>query len=214
MSEFLERAKKLRPDLSDWVVHYTKGLNEEAREALRGILNNGLEDRGRGICFTESPVAHFSQLFQIFQQYNDPMLSPYGVAVRKKWLFDRGGRPVIYLPERERRFLKAEVAHLFEEYEPGGKDFAWLREWRVKAETLLLSKADTIVIVPTLDEAYGLAFDVKSELEYQGRDMEPLDSTYMDVDWPFVTLEAIQKHEGNETSDEILVKLFRDVMGG
>jgi hypothetical protein len=212
MSAFLERAKKLRPDLSDWVVHYTKGPADKAKEALREILNNGLKNHGRGICFTESPVGHFSQLFQIFQQYNEPMLSPYGVAVKKEWLFQRGGRPVIYLPEAEKQFLKGEVAHLFEEYEPGKKDFTWLREWRIKDELLQLSKPDTIVVVPTVDEAYDLAFDVKVESEYQGRGMEPLESTYMEVDWPFVTLEEIQKLEGQETSDEKMVRLLRDLM--
>ena len=211
MSEFLEHTKKLRPDLSDWVVHYTKGPVEEAKEALRGILRNGLLNRGLGICFTESPIAQFSQLFEVFERYKQPMLSPYGVAVRKDWLFRRGGRPVIYLPKEEKQFLKEEVSHLFEEYAPGKRDFTWLREWRVKEAVLPLSKSDTIVIVPDMDEAFDLVFDVKVDSEYQGPGMEPLDSTYMDVDWPFVTLAEIKEMKGKGTSDEIIIKQLRDM---
>ncbi len=34
MSDFLEKTKALRPDIGDWVVHFTKGSWAEGREAL------------------------------------------------------------------------------------------------------------------------------------------------------------------------------------
>lgn len=69
MNEFLAKVKSLRPDISDWVVHFTQGSADEAKEALREILKDGLRNRGPGICFTESPISHFSQMFQVFAQY-------------------------------------------------------------------------------------------------------------------------------------------------
>jgi hypothetical protein len=213
MSEFLDQVKKLRPDISDWVVHFTQGQPEEAKESLRGILNEGLKNGGSGICFTESPICHFSQLFSIFKKYPNPRFAPYGVAVKKEWLFGRGGRPVIYLPAGEKQYLKAKIEHLFEEFEPNKRDFTWQREWRCKDAVLPLSKADTVVIVPNVDEAYDLAFDYDVEYECEGRGMEPSQSIYMDIDWPFVTLEAVRKLEGQETSDERIIKLLRDLVG-
>ena len=213
MSEFLEKAKALRPDISDWVVHFTKGSSAEARGALEGILARGLEDRGRGICFTESPIAHFSNLFSVFEQYRRPMLAPFGVAVKKEWLFQRGGRPVIYLREDERKYLADEVTYLFEPYEPGERDFTWLREWRAKVERLELSRADTVLIFPNDEEAYGIAYELEPHYEYQGRDMEPLFELERDLTWKFVTLDRVQKMEGEGTSDELMVRQLKDLLG-
>ena len=126
--------------------------------------------------------------------------------MKKQWLFERGGRPVIYLPEGERQYLKDEVAYLFEPYQPGERDFTWLREWRAKAERLVLSEADTVLIFPDEDEALGIAYELVGHYEYQGPDMEPLLEADWDVNWPFVTLEKVQKMEGQGTSDELMVR--------
>ena len=55
MGDFLEKAKKLRPDISDWVVHFTKGSPAEAREALKGIVAHGLENRKKSSAMARAP---------------------------------------------------------------------------------------------------------------------------------------------------------------
>lgn len=215
MGDFLEKAKKLRPDISDWVVHFTKGSWAEGRAALTGILEKGLEDRGRGICFTESPIAHFANLFSVFEPYGRrAMLAPFGLAVKKQWLFERGGRPVIYLREDERKYLQPEVDFLFEPYAPGELDFTWLREWRVKTECLVLSPADTVLIFPDENEARGIAYELVGHYEYQGPDMEPLLEADWDLSWRFVTLERLQERGGQGTSDELIEGQLKDLFGG
>ena len=210
MSDFLQKMKLLRPDLSDWVVHYTKGKPDEAKTALAGILKSGLKNGGDGICFTESPLVQFANLFELFAKYRTPMLAPYGIAVRKEWLFANGGRPVIYLPNDEKRFLGPEIEHLFEEYEPGKKDFTWLREWRLCKQILPLTRADCIVVLPNDDAARELVVDVAVEQEYQGPGMEPLIELSERVDWRFVTLEDIINAEGQGHSDERLIKVLNE----
>jgi hypothetical protein len=212
MGDFLEKAKALRPDISDWVVHFTKGSRAEAREALKGILAHGLENRGLCICFTESPIAHFSNLFNVFEPYGRrAMLAPFGVAVKKQWLFERQGRPVIYLREDERKYLRPEVDYLFEPYAPGELDFTWLREWRTKAERLVLSKEDTVLIFPDREEAEGVAYHFVEHWEYQGPDMEPSFEPEWDLSWRFVTLERLQKMGGRGTSDELIEGQLKDL---
>lgn len=212
MSDFLSTIKPLRPDISDWVVHFTQGTAEPAKKALKGILDDGLKNFGKGICFSESPITQFSNLFKIFEKYENPRFAPYGVAVKKEWLFQKGGRPVINLPEQERQYLNDEISWLFEEYVPQKRDFTWQREWRVKEATLPLSNSDTIVIVPNLEEAAGLAFDWEAEYEYEGPDEY---STWlcMDLQWPFITLDKIKSLEGQGTNDEIILKLLADLHG-
>ena len=209
MKDFLSHVRRLRTDISDWVVHYTQGQPADARKSLSKILDGGLKDFGTGICFTESPIREFSSIFQVFQRYPNPRFSPFGVAVRKDWLFQKGGRPVIYLPESERQYLQEPIAHLFEAYEPNKRDFTWQREWRLKVPLLSLSKEDTLVIVPSDDEAHGLLYDWDVDVEYEGPG-EFSYWPYKDVRWHYVTLNDIESMDDLTTTDEIVTKILED----
>jgi hypothetical protein len=74
---------------------------------------------------------------------------PFGVMVPKKWLFSKGGRPVIYQPDAEYEFLHDSQKYRHKRYEPDeGFDFTWEREWRVLTPSLELDPDVTSVVVP------------------------------------------------------------------
>jgi hypothetical protein len=203
MGDFLKKAKSLRADISDWVVHYTRNTNQNAKLNLESILSSGIIDKGKGICFTESPIIEFSKLFRLFEEYRTPMLCPYGVAVRKEWLFQKGGRPVIYLAKGEEDYLSEPIKHLYEQYDPEKPDFTWLREWRLKQPVLQLSPEDTLVILPSEDDAEGLAYHIEKDGEYEGPG-EYTNYAYLVMRWHYITLDQVRKIPQGAQGDEII----------
>lgn len=196
MSNLLEKAKALGPDISDWVVHSAKGSLKEARDVLKGILAHGLKNHDLGICFTESPVAHFANVFSLFEAYGRrEMLEPFGLAAKKQWLFERGGWPVIYSPKGERHYPEDEIDYLFEPYQPGDLVFTWLREWRTNSGRLNLLNGDTVLIFPDHGEAPDSAYTLLQSWLYPWLGMEPSFEPEWDLSWQLVTLARVRKWE-------------------
>ncbi|MEW8022336.1 MAG: hypothetical protein AB2777_16780 [Candidatus Thiodiazotropha endolucinida] len=95
-----------RADLSNHLVHWTSG--EDYQEAFSNLVNIilGMKITGSGdkiksshvcICFTEAPENEFHRIKSKY--------SPFGIQVPKKWLFELGGRPVIYQTNEEYNLL-------------------------------------------------------------------------------------------------------------
>lgn len=79
-------------------------------------------------------------------------LQPYGVMFGKAYLFELGGRPVIYQPETDYDLLPASFRYRHVRYEPSGAspiDFTWEREWRLRADELHLHPESCSLIVRT-----------------------------------------------------------------
>jgi len=93
----------IRDDLSSKLVHLTRGeLDQIAADAFISILG---ERRLRGgtscikgsyrcVCFSEAPLSKLSQILANPGATN-MRYKPFGIMVDKKWLFERGGRPVL-----------------------------------------------------------------------------------------------------------------------
>ncbi|RBP46506.1 hypothetical protein DES53_102897 [Roseimicrobium gellanilyticum] len=206
MSKFLSDLKKLRADLSEWLVHFTSGDNIEGARILSKILSEGKLRSSYyppAVCFSEAPLAELNKLFTLYRAYSKPRFAPFGVAVRKTWLFNQGGRPVIYGKKDEREELPASVRFRHVAYDPANHDFTWLREWRVAGATLPLDPSETIIICPTDADAAGLAWDVEVDYEYEGPN-EISTSACVVRDWYSVTLDEVSRLKTH--SDEILVK--------
>src|SRR5215472_3902451 len=97
-----------RQDISEFLVHFTKGTDhEEAFTNLRKIIESRKLIAGSGyikgnyrcVCFSEAPLANLADGLVNENYYS--RYSPFGIVVSKAWLFNRGGRPVIYQPESE-----------------------------------------------------------------------------------------------------------------
>lgn len=146
----------IREDLSDRLIHLTRAqTHEESGNVLSAILRERRLLGGTGnirggyacVCFSEAPIGKLGQILA------QPMAhkvryKPYGVMVKKEWLFSHGGRPAIYQPDSE--FTGLPESHRYRHvcYEPGGEDFSWEREWRIKTDALALDPESTTVVVP------------------------------------------------------------------
>src|SRR5205823_10746783 len=95
--------------------------------------------------------------------------APFGLMFEKKWIFEKGGRPVIYQPESEFRELSDSHKWRHMRYEPNGAhpiDFTWEREWRIKCHALPFQPSDMAILVPTKDWAYELIREHEDEHDY------------------------------------------------
>jgi hypothetical protein len=155
-----------RDDIANDVIHFTKGDSPaEAFDVLSRIVAERRLLGGTGfikgnytcVCFTEAPLAHLTYVFSRTAAERLRYM-PFGILLPKKWLFDRGGRPVIYQPESEFTELPETLRYRYVRYEPTGTppiDFCWEREWRVRTEELKLDPTLATIVLPSqeyLDE--------------------------------------------------------------
>lgn len=169
MNHTLLRIMQSREDISDYLFHFTKGSN--ASEALSSIIKcqKIIDVKKQGyICFTEAPVTLLTDMFKIFNDYEEPLYAPYGIAVKKDWLFERGARPVIYGLPKERGDFPQHVQWRFVDYIPNVHDFSWLREWRIKSKYVELSYENCFIITPTSSECEALAFNDDVDFDFDG----------------------------------------------
>jgi len=151
-------AQVRRPDVSDYVVHLTKGATDDAafQNLLsivddRSIRGNTRNIRGdyQCVCFTEAPL--LSLAGGLLNTRGVRRYSPFGIAFAKSWLFAQGGRPVIYQSDAEFQQLPENLAWRHMRYEPDALDpidFAWEREWRIQAAALDLAPTHCAVVLP------------------------------------------------------------------
>ncbi len=131
-----------RPDITDTLVHYIRGANlDEAFQVLRTILRERRLRCGTGyirgghccVCFSEAPFRYLG--YAIAQGYRaERPYQPFGIMVKKNWLFAQGGRPVVY--QLESQYTELPESHRWRHvrYDPCSEpavDFTWEREWRV-----------------------------------------------------------------------------------
>jgi hypothetical protein len=165
----------MRDDISDKLVHLTKGIGvdplmhrEEAARTLDKILKDQALLGGTGfikgkhqcVCFSEAPISKLSQILAV-RDSNAFKYQPYGLIVSKKWLFARGGRPVIYGPANEYNMLPNAMKYRHVRFYLSKKydvDHSWEREWRIKTDTLKFTAEDVTVVVP--DRVAKEAFQV------------------------------------------------------
>src|SRR2546427_12661114 len=122
----------IRDDLSDRLVHLTKGATEkEAGERFLSIVRDktllggtGLIRGGyRCVCFSEAPISKLGAILAQPSIHGMPY-APFGVMLSKTTLFCAGGRPVIYQPEAEFEMLHESQRYRHKDFEPGsGTDF-------------------------------------------------------------------------------------------
>ncbi|WP_291982581.1 hypothetical protein [Candidatus Accumulibacter sp. ACC005] len=147
----------IRDDLSNKLIHFTRGPTREAAAQIfmkivkEGKLRGGtgcIRDGWRCVCFTEAPIAKLSAILASPGAHGS-RYEPYGVMVDKTWLFQQGGRPVIYQAHDEYDLLPEELKYRHVRYEPHERvDFSWEREWRIRANELILDPNEVTLVVP------------------------------------------------------------------
>jgi hypothetical protein len=175
--------------MSDHLVHFMSGSTwEDAFATLcriiseRRLLGSGRINRGGHVCvcFSEAPLPVVPQGPVNTDAYS--RYTPFGVLVDKRWLFSRGGRPVIYQSEREYAQLPETIQWRHVRYEPDAEppvDFTWEREWRVQTDALPLTPNDAVIVLPNegWEARLRAAFDtnqdwqVEAYVQILGRDI-------------------------------------------
>lgn len=163
-----------RNDISDFLIHFTKGDSwETAFTCLQKIiaeqtlLGAGTMIRGGYpcVCFSEAPLAALQNGLintGFYSQY-----SPFGVLLHKQWLFQHGGRPVIYQPEAEFSSLPESHRWRHMRYEPPAVDFSWERAWRIHCRSLTFDCTTASIAVPNDAWAQHMVQQHEHEQEYR-----------------------------------------------
>lgn len=178
MPDFDELPFSSRPDLSPYLIHLTKNTKSEdefsAFDNLVSILKSGeiwgskssrgfIKGKRKAACFMDVPFA--SLKYVLTPEGADPetpRYEPYGVVITKRYGYDHGCRPVLYLSNREVDALGIPAEELWRvvrlEVRDGGSWISWLheREWR-SLGTFKLPKRIQAVLVRTTKDARELA---------------------------------------------------------
>jgi len=162
----MEKIKSLRPDLSDYFFHFTKG--SDGKNTLKKILDDmAIKDiNGNSyISVTETPILSMIDLFRFFGTFPQPMYAPYGIAINRKDEKLKNLRPAIYGPEKERNLFDKNVLwryiNISDEY-----DNTWFREWRCQCKELIIDPNKDFVIFKNEDDFDDLIVgDYEPEVE-------------------------------------------------
>ncbi len=145
----------VRPDMSDSLIHFTSGDTlDEAFDRFRTIVSECRLKGGRRmirggyacVCLSEAPLPLPNALVNpdSYSKY-----SPFGVLFRKQWVFEQGGRPVIYQRDAEFELLPDELRWRHVCYDPPRVDFTWEREWRVCCAELPFDPGVATLVLPS-----------------------------------------------------------------
>lgn len=215
--ELLKQIQFLRRDLGSLLFHFTQHpkvtveieqgtaklyLSAHPRSVLEKIASEGclrgsstyIKGSYQCVCFTESPITEIAALFRLSNAASNtgmrPRYEPYGVAVKKEWLYERGGRPVIYQSDAEFDALPEAIRYRHVRYEPNnGIDFTWEREWRIKIEELKLEPSAAVFILPTAKEVFDFTYGhAKLEADFDRDDERPI-GFYHAAKWLAVSLD-------------------------
>ena len=162
-----------RPDLSNELIHFIRQPSlDEAFQVLRKIVAERRLLGGTGfikgghqcVCFTEAPLDSIAEVFWHSSEA-DLKFMPLGVIVPKRWLFERGGRPVIYQADDEYYALPESLRYRHVRYEPDAQppiDITWEREWRIQTGELSLDSAAGRIVVVEEEQSRALEQDFYS----------------------------------------------------
>jgi hypothetical protein len=168
-----------RADLSHCLIHLTRrrvdarGKSTSAFQALKEILQSGTIRGGSGYVKGGHSVVCLSEIpFSALREFTAPptekaRYEPYGIVIGKESVFEAGGRPVIYLPDKEATWIPSNERWRHVRFEAGSVDFTHEREWRMLGDLNLNSVAALYVFVWTPPEArslYDLVTPVKNKI--------------------------------------------------
>ena len=179
-----------RIDTSDNLVHLLKGYDYlECFNVLCQILrkkvllgsNQYIKGKYNCICFTETSIECLSR-YGFVNKQGYSRYRPFGIIVKKDWLFGKGGRPVIYQPEDKFYLLPEEQRWRHVTYDPTAKppvDFSWEREWRINQDKWHITPEDCSILVPDSVSEDMFTSTFKEQLE---REIECEKEAYLYMD--------------------------------
>ena len=166
-----------RRDVSDELIHWTSGENEE--EAFQRLCKIMKERRILGtsewikgaykcVCFSEAPLTSLKDGLVNPDSYS--RYSPFGIIFKKRQIFKSGGRPVIYQPIAEFEGLLEDYRWKHVTYEPNRDkpiDFTWEREWRIQCSALHFNPSYAVIVVLDKDWEKRMISEHKTEQDFK-----------------------------------------------
>jgi len=158
---FMNSDHAVRNDISLALIHLTgkRGVLS-ARDALLSILREGrIKGSGKSgyvkgsktaTCFTEMPLSSVLSFVKASTNSSHPY-ECYGIALSKESGWNRGARPVIYLPDIEGNWIPEDQKWRHVRFEFGTVDFSHEREWRSEGN-FSLDGIGFYVIVPDKEQ--------------------------------------------------------------
>ncbi len=188
-----------RDDLSSKLVHLTKGTWVGAAVIFQKIVaekrliggTGGITDTLRCVCFSEAPISKLSAILADRSQLGF-RYAPFGVMIDKDWLFEKGGRPVIYQPEVDYELLHSKQRYRHKTYEPAkGIDFTWEREWRIQTEELKLDPSQVTLVVPNREWESQVLSERYSQIQRRSIVRLPSPRAGIENEWHLLVLEDL-----------------------
>lgn len=152
----MDRIYKDRFDMSDYLIHFTRNNNgKSAFENLKEIIQSGHIKAGwakrnakrtifgkfPAVCFTEMPIYSLLKYAENREEFTK--IDFYGIAISKKFMFDKGARNVIYGTTNESEHEEKRGDEWFSKYLPEEEQYRYMltgikvpndwtheREWR------------------------------------------------------------------------------------
>ncbi len=166
-----------RRDVSDKLIHFTSGENEEeAFHSLCKIVKEGrilgTSEKIKGgykcVCFTEAPLTSLKDGLVNPDSYS--RYFPFGIIFSKRLIFKLGGRPVIYQTDEEFEGLPEKYRWRHVRYEPNKDepiDFTWEREWRIQCPALLFNPSCAVIVVLDKDWEQRMISEHNTEQDFK-----------------------------------------------
>ena len=163
----------MRSDISPNLVHFTTDSTIElAYQRFKKIIKEhhllGSSEKIKGslrcVCFSEAPLPNLKWGLVNESYYSS--YSPFGFIFNKKYIFDLGGRFVIYQSDAEYHTLPEHLRWRHVRYEPSSEppiDFTWEREWRLPRDRLEIHPSHTHLVLPNRDWAERLQREHRSD---------------------------------------------------
>lgn len=199
--------KLFRRDISEHLVHLTrKNYDLSAKKVLLKIMYNGkliggngfIKSKDRCICFSEAPITEIAMLLKAneatFNSNSRPRYEPYGVVVPKEWFYQKGGCPVIYQSGSDYHYLSREIRYKHVRFELNNNiDFTWEREWRLKADELILDPKQVTFIVNKSEDIHDLQYGHFSNMKYAVAVLGDDAHQYIEqFPWKIISLDILQ----------------------
>ena len=149
--------RRLRLDLTESLTYWLKPTGADVeREFVQALRDARIEgDKppyvlgpGRIVAFTEVPLAVSAKLLTGAEAFGINY-APVGFLFDRRWVFGRGGRPVIHQSADEAALLPESQLYRHVTLDFARRiDFTWKREWRIPTAALVLEPSHCRPVLP------------------------------------------------------------------
>lgn len=163
----------IRSDMTTQLIHLTKDKDGKSADywlwkiltekALKAFGGTNIPLNCKCVCFQEVPIFSIAEVL-LAETIVDPTharYSGYGIRIDKQYIFNKGGRHVVY-GSPGRKYLDHEWRYSHTEYKTENYNIDWSheREWRIP-ENVIFEYKDIDIILPSVQARRKLISQAK-----------------------------------------------------